>query len=40
VVVAAGMLTSSLGLRGVEHVPAPAGVDELAARLDGTRSRR
>ena len=34
VVVAAGMLTSSLGLRGVEHVPAPAGVDELAARLE------
>jgi 2-dehydro-3-deoxygalactonokinase len=34
VVVAAGMLTSSLGLRGIEHVPAPAGVDELAARLE------
>jgi len=34
VVVAAGMLTSSLGLRGVAHVPAPAGVEELAARLE------
>jgi 2-dehydro-3-deoxygalactonokinase len=34
IVVAAGMLTSSLGLRGVEHVPAPAGVDELAARVE------
>ena len=34
VVVAAGMLTSSLGLRGVAHVPAPAGADELAARLE------
>jgi 2-dehydro-3-deoxygalactonokinase len=34
VVVAAGMLTSSLGLRGVEHVPAPAGAEELAARLE------
>jgi 2-dehydro-3-deoxygalactonokinase len=35
VVVAAGMLTSSLGLRGVAHVPAPAGVEELAARDEG-----
>jgi 2-dehydro-3-deoxygalactonokinase len=34
VVVAAGMLTSSLGLRAVEHVAAPAGVDELAARVE------
>jgi 2-dehydro-3-deoxygalactonokinase len=34
VVVAAGMLTSSLGLRGIDHVPAPAGVDELAARVE------
>jgi 2-dehydro-3-deoxygalactonokinase len=34
VVVAAGMLTSSLGLRALEHVPAPAGVDELAARVE------
>src|SRR5262245_11710128 len=33
-VVAGGMLTSSLGLRGVEHVPAPAGVEELAVRLE------
>lgn len=33
-VVAAGMLTSSLGLREVEHVPAPAGVKELAARME------
>jgi 2-dehydro-3-deoxygalactonokinase len=34
VVVAAGMLTSSLGLREVEHVAAPAGVKELAARME------
>jgi 2-dehydro-3-deoxygalactonokinase len=34
VVVAAGMLTSSLGLREVDHVPAPAGVNELAARVE------
>jgi 2-dehydro-3-deoxygalactonokinase len=34
VVVAAGMLTSSLGLRGIDHVPAPAGAGELAARLE------
>jgi 2-dehydro-3-deoxygalactonokinase len=34
VVVAAGMLTSSLGLRELEHVPAPAGVQELAARVE------
>jgi len=34
IVVAAGMLTSPLGLRGIEHVPAPAGVDELAARVE------
>jgi 2-dehydro-3-deoxygalactonokinase len=34
VVVAAGMLTSSLGLRSLDHVPAPAGVAELAARVE------
>jgi 2-dehydro-3-deoxygalactonokinase len=34
VVVAAGMLTSALGLREVDHVPAPAGVAELAARVE------
>jgi 2-dehydro-3-deoxygalactonokinase len=33
-VMAAGMLTSSLGLREMEHVPAPAGVGELAARVE------
>ncbi len=33
-VVAAGMLTSSLGLRQLDHVPAPAGADELAARVE------
>jgi 2-dehydro-3-deoxygalactonokinase len=33
-VVAAGMLTSSLGLRELEHVPTPAGVKELAARIE------
>jgi 2-dehydro-3-deoxygalactonokinase len=34
VVVAAGMLTSSLGLRELEHVSAPAGVEEIAARAE------
>lgn len=33
VVVAAGMITSSLGLADVPHVPAPAGVAELARNL-------
>jgi 2-dehydro-3-deoxygalactonokinase len=34
IVIAGGMLTSSLGLREVDHVPAPAGVEELAARVE------
>jgi len=33
-VVACGMITSSLGLAEVDHVPAPAGIDELARRLE------
>ncbi len=32
-VIAAGMITSSLGLVDVPHVPAPAGVDELASNI-------
>lgn len=32
-VIAAGMITSSLGLADVPHVPAPAGVDELAGNI-------
>jgi 2-dehydro-3-deoxygalactonokinase len=34
IVVAAGMLTSSLGLREVDHVAAPAGVSELATCVE------
>src|SRR5262245_4700095 len=33
VVIAAGMITSSLGLHEVKHVQAPAGLTELAARV-------
>ncbi|MGH9846104.1 MAG: 2-dehydro-3-deoxygalactonokinase [Blastocatellia bacterium] len=33
-VIAAGMITSPLGLREVPHIPAPAGIAELAAAVD------
>jgi 2-dehydro-3-deoxygalactonokinase len=33
-IVAAGMLTSEVGLLSVPHVPAPAGLDELAQGID------
>ncbi len=36
-VIAAGMITSSLGLHEVKHVQAPAGLHELSARVEALR---